>query len=94
MHFQTPEAGIAFPQIVTAISKTSQAYNSESVGFVRTYGSGSGGITRQVYSQQVQRILTCTASTEIWLVGTVSVTFMMTWLFPDQKCSMQIVRIG
>ena len=84
MHFQTPEAGIAFPQIATAISKTSQAYNSESVGFVRTYRSGSGGITRQVYSQQVQRILTCTASTEIWLVGTVSV--------PDHKCSMQIVR--
>ena len=84
MHFQTPEAGIAFPQIVTAISKTSQAYNSESVGFVRTYGSGSGGITREEYSQQVQRILTCTASTEIWLVGKVSVR--------DHKCSMQIVR--
>ena len=46
-----------------AISKTSQAYNSEVVGFVRTYGSGSGGTTGQVYSQQVQRNYSCTVST-------------------------------
>ena len=93
MHFSTPETGIAFTQIVTAISTTSQAYDSENVGFVRTYGSGSGGTTGQVYSQQVPRILTCTApQTEIWLVGTVAATFMTTWSVPDQKCSLQYVR--
>ena len=94
MHFSTPETGIAFTQIVTAISKTSQAYDSESVGFVRTYGSGNGGTTGQVYSQQVQRVLTCTTSTEIWLVGTVSATFMTTWSIPDQKCNMHVLRIA
>ena len=60
MHFRTSETGITFIQIVTAISKTSQAYDSEVTGFVRTYGSGSGETIGEIYSQQVQHISTCT----------------------------------
>jgi len=95
MHFQTPETGIAFNQIVTAISTTSQGYDSQSFGFVRTYGNGSGGGTAgYVYSQQVQRIMTLYAQTTVYLVGTVSATYMTTWQIPDQKCCMHAVKIA
>ena len=95
MHFQTPETGIAFNQIVTAISTTSQGYDSQSFGFVRTYGNGSGGGTAgYVYSQQVQRIMTLYAQTTVYLVGTVSATLMTTWQIPDQKCCMHAVKIA
>ena len=42
-HFQTPETGIAFTQIITAISTLSGGDDNQNVGFVRTHGSGTVG---------------------------------------------------
>ena len=95
MQYNTPDSGIAFTQVVTAISTTSTNYDSQTAGFVRTYNSGSGGdFSTYVYSQQVHRILTLTAATTVYVTGTVSATFMTTWGTPSNGSSLQAVRIA
>ena len=70
---------------MTAISTTSLGNDSQ-FGFVRGLGSGQGGNTVTTYAQQVQRILTLTAATTVYLTGMVSGSY--NWSTPtNQSCT-------
>ena len=91
MVYQTGDATSTIVQVTTAISTTSLGNDSQ-FGFVRGLGSGQGGNTVTTYAQQVQRILTLTAATKVYLTGMVSGSY--NWSTPTNQSCLQAVRIA